>query len=205
MGSIYGNRDRNNNDRAKQHSFNSSNDGNRSKKYNSDIKGKNEICRNNEKVRYDRIQGKASFGKNKMRQDSRGYHRNSGNTDRYGEGTRNNISIIENVRLRRFVFSAVVNLIVTAIMIVISCILIDGDYIDVYIKLLFLPISSFCGNFIVRFINNDIMMNMVASIVVSIIAFMIFVNVSWTMLFWALFYLVNGILGMLIATFAKRN
>lgn len=204
MGSIYGNRDRNNNGRAKQQSFNSSNDSNRSKKYNN-IKGNGGNYRDNAGLRYDRTRSKALSEKGAMRQASRGRYGNSVSKDQNGESAQSNVSIISNVRLRRFIFSIIANLIVTAIMIVISCILIDGDYRDVYIKLLFLPISSFCGNFIVRFINNDIMINMAASMVVSIIAFMIFVNVSLTMLLWVLFYLVNGMLGMMIATFAKRN
>ena len=201
MGSIYGNRDRNNNGRAKQQSLNLSNDSNRSKKYNN-IKDDGGNHRDSADLRYDRTRSKTLPEKGMTRQASRGHYGNSVNKARNGEG---NISIISNVRLRRFIFSLVANLIVTAIMIVISCILIDGDYRDVYIKLLFLPISSFCGNFIVRFVNNDILINMAASIVVSIIAFMLFVNVSLTMLLWAMFYLVNGILGMMIATFAKRN
>ena len=166
MGSIYGNRNRNNNHNVNNGGCN---------------------VKDNKPTQNTRNRGKAAFKNNRSSVETKPKN------------------LLENIRFRRFIFSVIVSLIITTIFIILTYVLIDGDYRSTYTKMLFLPISSFCMCFLLRFLSKDILMNFAGSMVVLLVAFLIFVDFSWSVLLWLLFYLVNGILGMIIAAVSKQR
>lgn len=111
--------------------------------------------------------------------------------------------IFENIRFRRFVVSLIINLIITAIFVIASVIMISGEYREIYIKLLFLPLASFVAGFVTKFVNKDGLMNIAGTIAIQFIAFLIFVDFSFIVFLWLLFYLVNTLIGAFIATVAR--
>ena len=103
-----------------------------------------------------------------------------------------------NERFRIAVTAAIVNLVTSSIMIVLSFLVVSsGDSREIYTKLLFLPVSAFIGAFVSFLLHKELVVNASVSAAVHLIMHLIFVNFSFWSLLWALFYFVNAMVGFM--------
>lgn len=100
--------------------------------------------------------------------------------------------------------SVVISVVVVAILIVFSYIALSPDNIrEVYTKLVLLPIAAFVGSFISCLINKDFFMNLLGNAAVLFFTYLIFIDLSFMVVLWLIFYAVNAIIGIMTAYIAK--
>lgn len=105
---------------------------------------------------------------------------------------------------RIFLTSVIVTAITVAILIVFSYIALSPDEIrEVYTKLVLLPIAAFVGSFVSCLMNKDFFMNLLGNAAVLFFAFFIFVELSFTVILWLLFYAVSAVIGIMTAYIAQ--
>ena len=99
--------------------------------------------------------------------------------------------------------SVIVNAIVVALFIAFLFIVTSREIQrEVYAKLVLLPIAAFAGAFISVLLNKDLLINLAGSAAVLLLAYLIFVDFSFMVIPWLLFYLINAILGIAISFIA---
>lgn len=129
----------------------------------------------------------------------------------YGKGTQTiNTKKTETKKVNQkdtkkiFLTSVIVSAITVAILIVFSYIALSPDEIrEVYTKLVLLPIAAFVGSFVSCLMNKDFFMNLLGNAAVLFFAFFIFVELSFTVILWLLFYAVSAVIGIMTAYIAK--
>lgn len=100
--------------------------------------------------------------------------------------------------------SVVVSVIAVAVLIVFSYVALSPDTIrEVYTKLVLLPVAAFVGSFISCLLNKDFFMNLLGNAAVLFLAFLIFIDFSFTVILWLLFYAVSAVIGIMTAYIAK--
>ena len=96
--------------------------------------------------------------------------------------------------------ACIVNIVTAALMIVFSYILISSPASrEIYTRFLFLPVSAFAGAFISFLIQKELLINASVSVLIHIIAHLIFVSFSFSALVWGLFYFINAFVGFMAA------
>ena len=126
-----------------------------------------------------------------------------GNHNKYDGGRKpaTQTSYSENERRFRIAVTAIiVNLVMSAIMIVLSYLLISSpESREIYTKFLFIPVSAFAGAFVSFLFHKELLINATCNGVICLILHLIFVDVSFWALLWKLFYLLNAFVGFLAA------
>lgn len=99
--------------------------------------------------------------------------------------------------------SVIVNVIVAALFIAFLFIVTSRDIQrEVYAKLVLLPIAAFVGAFISVLLNKDLLINLAGSAAVLLLAYLIFVDFSFMVIPWLIFYLISAVLGIAISFIA---
>ena len=100
--------------------------------------------------------------------------------------------------------SAIVSAITVAVLIVFSYIALSPDNVrEVYTKFVILPMAAFVGSFIAGLINKDFFMNLLGNAAVLFLTFLIFIDFSFTVILWLIFYAVSAVIGIMAAYIAK--
>ena len=105
---------------------------------------------------------------------------------------------------RIFLTSVIACTITVAVLIVFSYVALSPEDIrEVYTKLVLLPIAAFVGSFISCLLNKDLFVNLLGNAAVLFLTYLIFVELSFMVILWLLFYAVSAVIGIMAAYIAK--
>ena len=103
-------------------------------------------------------------------------------------------------RLHIMATAAIVNLVMSAVMVALSYLLISSpDSREIYTKFLFIPVAAFAGAFISFLLHKELVINAACNAAVCLLRLLIFAFFSSSALLWLVFYLLNAFLGFLAA------